>query len=229
MTDHLEDMLTNCLHDHADPISAEPGMVGRVDRRSRELRRNRHAVAALAIAPVTAGVAVGAVALSGGHSASHQPPHRVALRPLASSSPSVSAAPKTILNLRPLVDVCSAGTVPHLQVSDQTAPDQEIDPHQVADGQPEIYRLITGDKLDNNQVVLTQDGKTVQGDAILVAANLKDGSTKRDWVAAVFPAGTAEPVSQALDGPVESATFLGCVPPTSARRHRATSGRTPSR
>jgi hypothetical protein len=106
----LDDELRRCLQRHAEGVTAAPDLGHAARARSQRMGRRSHAVAALAVVPVTAGMVAGGVALAS--PAHHAQQVRVTVH-TPSAAPSASDAPKTIS-----FSQCPKGTSPRLKALD---------------------------------------------------------------------------------------------------------------
>jgi hypothetical protein len=107
----LDDQLRHCLHRHAEGVTAAPGLSIAARVRSQRMGRTSHALTALAVVPVTAGVVAGGVALAS--PAHHRQQSRVTAANTPSAKPSPTAAPQTITYRE-----CPQGTSPKLKALD---------------------------------------------------------------------------------------------------------------
>jgi hypothetical protein len=201
MTD-LDHELQASLRSHAGTLTAPSDFAKRVDDRLRVLRRRRYAIAVATTAPMTAGVVVGAVALSGGHAAK---PAVVHDRPAASSTPNAtpttSSAP---VDIHQAIDTCSSGTVPRVVVGELA--DNSADPRGQFQPPAEPDDIIIARVLQSSEIVVAGGPSDAARYFAFLDVNRSGPTLSKSWLIAAEPA-----TDVAAGNNLYHATFTGCV------------------
>jgi hypothetical protein len=201
MTD-LDHQLESCLRDRAATVAAPTGFPGQVYQRAKVLRRRRHAVAVVATAPVTAGVVVGAIAVTGSHRAR---PAALIERPAASASPSANPTAQSTVDVRSAIDICTSGQVPHLTVTGPA--DNFADPRTQFQPSAAADDIVVARILGPSQIVVDGAPSDTVRYFALLDVHRSGPSVANDWLLGVEPSTGIDAATLSL------ATFDGCVSP----------------